>query len=257
MAIADIDRPLEEEAPALAAILGASPYDVRLALHGTPPSIVLRTPSRDLAERALAGLRARRCSALLIDLDDVVPTGRMVAVRRFALDDDGLHASESGPKLLYEDLAALVRVAASTNVERTTVELEVRGTGRGGAVTVEEERTRREREHEQLLYLFPRDGVPWVLRAREARYLGLGAGLRATVHENFLATIAVLRARAPRAAYDERFVAHPLTRHHAVQVRGDVRSKEAISDAGLDLPVHLVARWIVASSGGPYRDARE
>jgi hypothetical protein len=258
VAIAGIDRSLDEEAPALAEILGVTAYDVRLALHGTPPSVVLRTPSRETAERALSGLRARRCSALLIDLDEVVPTGRMISVRRFVLDDDGLRATESGPKLAWDDIGALILVATTTSVSHTTVEREVRTTGRGASVSVEEERTHLEREHEQMLFLFPRSGtVPWVLRAREARYLGLGPSLRPTAHENFHATIAELRSRAPHAAYDDRFATQPLTRHKTLEVRGDVRGREAISDAGLDLPVHLVARWIMLPTLGPYRDARE
>jgi hypothetical protein len=258
VAIADLDRPVDDEVPVLSQVLGVTPYDLRLALKGVLPAIVLRTPSRGVAEEALSHLRARRCTALMMDLDEVVPTGRMVAVRRFLLDDDGLRAAENGPKLAWADVAAIIRVATTTAVERTSTERDVRNTARGMPVTVQEERTRLEREHDQLLYLFPRPPLlPWVLRARDARYLALGPALRPTAHENFVETIAVFRARAPQAVYDERFVAHPLTRHLKVQVRGDVRDKEAVSDAGLDLPVHLLARWIVTPTMGPYRDARE
>lgn len=39
IAIAEIAGTIEDEAAALAEILGTSTYDVRLALHGTPPSV--------------------------------------------------------------------------------------------------------------------------------------------------------------------------------------------------------------------------
>ena len=257
IAIAEVAGTIDEEATALAPILGTSSYDVRLALKGTPPSVVLRTPSREVAEQAFAGLRAHRCAAIMTTHDDVVPIGRMVSVRRFALDDDGLTASEGGPRLEFAEIAAIIHVATTSNVERTRTQREVRNSARGMPVTVDEDHTRVERDHDELVCLFLRaPSTPWVLHAREARYLALGPALRPTSLENFRVTVALLRTRASQAVYDDRFVTHPMTRLNNAVARGDQRPTHTIGDPGLDLPVHLLARWLLEPRGDPYRDAR-
>ena len=120
---------------------------------------------------------------------------------------------------------------------------------------VEIEHTRTEHAMEHALFLFPRgDGVPWVLRANEARYLGLGAAMRLTVMENFLALTALLRERAPRAICDDRFFAHPLARQAEMHVRDRESVSPDLGGEGVDVRVHLLARVLVHGAGrGPYR----
>jgi hypothetical protein len=257
IAIGEIARPIEEEAAALAPILGISAWDVRMALTGTLPAIALRTWSLEQAQRAMTGLAARGVRALLADTSEVTPSERMIAVHRFTLEEEGLRARERGPLLPFSAIDTLVRVSSIGSVQRTEVERDMEPSASSSRPLVEREHTRSEREREQSLYLFRRDGAtPWILRAREARYLGLGAARRLTVFENFLATIEVLRAKAPHARYDDRFHHRPLTRIEAVHVRGNGPAPLSLGDHAVDLHVHVLATWLAAPQLGPYRDGQ-
>jgi hypothetical protein len=246
----------QNEAASLAQRLGGgiTALEVRLALSATPPSVLFRTPTRERAHEAARALEAGGIPAVALDLAEVLPVERMVHLHRFTLDARGLGADAKGPTLAYGDIVALVRVAAETSIVRTTREKETE-TIRGRRTEVDVEHTRAEHSVEQALFLFvPGEGVPWVLRAGEARYLALGAELRPTAMENFLVTVALLRERAPQAVYDERFALHPLSRHAQTHVRGHDSAAPELGDAGVDVRVHLLARALVRSGGeGPYR----
>jgi hypothetical protein len=179
----------------------------------------------------------------------------MVHVHRFAFEAGGLRADDHGPTLAYDAMAAIIRAAVETSVWRTTREGDTRSGPRGTHVHVRTDVTRAEHASDQVIFLLARDGgVPWVLRASEARYLALGASLRPTVVENFLTTLGLLRARAPRAVYDERFVAHPLVRQAEVHVRGHGTPTHELGDPGIELRVHLLAQTLGRGSRkGPYR----
>jgi hypothetical protein len=131
------------------------------------------------------------------------------------------------------------------------VEAALKPTGsRGHRAEVKIERTRHEVATEQVLFLFPRDETtPWVLRAGEARFVGLGNAMRPTVMENFLATLAILRQRAPHAAYDERFLAHPLLQLKEASVRGQDTVTPPLGDLGIAARVHLLGR--ILRQGAP------
>ena len=233
---------------------GITAMEMRMALAATPPSVLFRTPSRERAEQAARALEAGGVQAVAVDLADVLPIERMVHVHRFTMDAVGLSADAGGPTLAYADIAAVVRVAAETSIVRKTHEKEYE-TVRGRATEVDVEHTRMERTVEQALFLFVAgEGVPWVLRAGEARYRALGSALRATVMENFLVTVALLRERAPGAVYDERFALHPLVRHAQVHVRDHDTAAPDLGDAAVDVRVHLLARALLRRTGeGPYR----
>ena len=84
--------------------------------------------------------------------------------------------------------------------------------------------------------------------------MALGAALRPTVIENFMTTLGLLRARAPRALYDERFVSHPLARQAEIHVRGHETPEHALGDPGIEVRVHLLAQVLGRGSHeGPYR----
>ncbi len=242
----------------LAATLGGgiTALELRMALSAVKPSILFRTPSRERAEQAASILVAHGLGAVAVDMADVVSVERMVHVHRFTLEAAGLRADARGPTLAYDEVAAIVRAAVETSILRTTREIEaVRAGARGTRVEVEVERTRAERAVEQVAFLFARgEGVPWVLRAGEARYLALGAAMRPTSMENFLATVALLRERAPKATYDERFVAHPLVRQAETYVRGHDTAAPALDDRAVEVRVHILARGLGRSvREGPYR----
>ena len=98
--------------------------------------------------------------------------------------------------------------------------------------------TTRTDTREQVLYLFRRSGAaPWILRERSARYAGLGADLHPTSLENFATTTRLLRAYAPQAIFDERFmVSRP--------IRGVADGIEAT-----DVLAHLLATYLAEKSG--------
>jgi hypothetical protein len=234
---------------------GMTALELRMAMSAVHPNILFRTASREQAEHAADVLAARGVRAVAIDLAVVPSLETMVSVRHFVLETTGLRADTQGPTLAYDAMAAIVRVAVETSVWRTTRETESKVSVRGTRVNFEVQRTRAEHAIEQVLFLFVRDeGVPWVLRAGEARYRSLGASLRPTVIENFMATLALLRERAPRAVYDERFVAHPFVRKAETHVRGHDTVSPGLEDEGIEVRMHLLAQVLGRGSHeGPYR----
>ena len=236
-------------------IEGITALELRMALSAVKPSIVLRTPSRERAEQVTSVLEGRGLAVVAVDMADVVPVEHMVHVHRFALEATGLRADAQGPTLAYDAVVAIVRAAVETSILRTTREVEtVRSGARGRHVEVEVERTRADHAVEQVAFLFAREGVPWVLRAGEARYLALGAALRPTSMENFLATVTLLRAGAPQALYDERFVVHPLVRQAETYVRGHDTVTPELGDRAAEVRIHVLARGLGRSlREGPYR----
>jgi hypothetical protein len=262
VAILEATAGAASDAETLARSLGGeiTALELRMARSAIHPSVLLRTPSREGAEQTAMTLTAAGLTAVAVDLAEVTPVDRMVHMRRFALDaldrhgGKALRADTQGPTLAYDELTAIVRVAADTSIWRTTREKEIVPT-RGGGRTVEVEHTRTDHAVEQALFLFVRDeGVPWVLRASEARYLSLGGAMRPTAIENFLVTIALLRERAPHAIYDERFVARPLARQAETHVRGHESASPELADPGLEVRLHVLARVLGhVVRRGPYR----
>lgn len=235
---------------------GITALELRMALSAVHPSVLFRTPSRERAFEAASLLVTRGLAVVAVDLDEVVSIEHMVHARRFALDATGIRADAQGPSLAFDAIGAIVRVAVESSIWRTTRELENEMPGvRGRQIQVKVDRTRADHAIEQALFLFVRGGgVPWVLRAGEARYLSLGAALRPTSMENFLVTVALLRDRAPRAIYDERFVARPLVRQAETHVRGHDTASPELGDLGVEVRLHLLARALAQGSGtGPYR----
>jgi hypothetical protein len=258
VAIVDAAANAVADAERLTAALGdgLTPLELRMALSAVPPSVLFRTGSRERAEQAAGILVAHGVGAMAVDLAEVPSLEQMVHVRRFALEDTGLRSHTGGPLLAYDAMAAIVRVAIETSVWRTTRESERLVPGpRGERPEVTVERTRAEHTVEQALFLFERGGgMPWVLRASDARYLGLGAALRPTTIENFVATIAILRERAPRAIYDDRFVAHPLARQTETHVRGHDTAAPPLGDRAVEVRLHLLASTLGRGAhAGPYR----
>jgi hypothetical protein len=254
VAVAELSGDPDAAVGPIAAALGLVAHDVRSRLARTLPSIVVRTASEEDASRAASALRALGHGVVLCDSRSVAAGRDMVRVRRFALDPAGIFADgDAGEHLAYADLAVLVIVAARTEVERTLRLQELVGLNEDRA-PVEMERTSHERVTELSAYLFPREERRvWLLREHEAQYLALGPAMRLTSHENFLATVARLRAQAPTALYDDRFATSPRHASQAVRVRDHQPAVTRPSDAGIDLTVHLLVQWLTRPRGGPYR----
>jgi hypothetical protein len=256
VAICERNGDPEREARELAPVLGVLAYDLRLAMSGLPPRVVLRTPSFERAEEAMAALRARGHGAIACDMREVTGTPHMTNARRFAIDAYAFHAdAERGPALPFDAVGAFVRAAFRSRADTALTEREILHDDDGSAHVIEREALRKLRETfvEQALYIVPHDGAPWVLRENEARYVALGDRRRPTTHENFTATVALLREHAPEAAFDDRYVTHPLEASAPVRSLAPDPGAFARRVSENDLTIHLLARWLLRARGGPYR----
>jgi hypothetical protein len=98
-------------------------------------------------------------------------------------------------------------------------------------------------DSEQVLYLIRRDGrEPMILRERRLRHDGLGADIRPTAGENFSQVVSMLRARAPRALYDDRMVAQRRAAQVVRAIGTPAEGKTTVSNSHEnDLVAHLIA----------------
>jgi hypothetical protein len=256
VAVCELGADLDAEAAPLGALTGLNPYDARMRLAGVLPRVLVQTPSGEDAERITAELRARGHGAMACDTRDVIASGDMIHVRRFAFESPGLFANAhpgGTDRLRTSDLGVIIVVATRNDVVRSTREKEIPGPYSRHPTTVVREVTRNEHVVEHAAYLFPRGGRPWILREREAQYAGLEGAMRPTRHENFAATLALLRAHAPNAVFDDRFATQPLNGAHVVMIRGHDAATAPTSDTASDLIVHVLAAWLARPKGGPYR----
>lgn len=258
MAIAELARPLEVEAEALGALVGLTGYDMRLRLGGVLPAIVAHLPSAEPALELLEALRRRGHGAVAMDTAEVTPSSAMVRMKRFAIEGARLRADDRGEATPLADVVALVRASTSTDVIRTTREREPVYTGGRAAPTMREvEHQSHDAVVDNVLYVFRREGAPWLLVEREAKFIALGAALKPTRAQNFLATIDLLRHAAPGAVYDDRFAAAPHQSGRLVVTQGAAGTPDPRGDDRLDVLVHVLARWVTRPVGGPYRAPQE
>jgi hypothetical protein len=250
VALLALATPIDAEAAALARDLGTTAYEERVELTAGCPAIVLLTPDRGRAVSFLATLRARGHTAAAVDASAVTSQRDMTFLRAFRLGPAALTATEDpAVELPYADLLALVRANHQSVVSTQTTTTEKQfSMGRallsGGlvnrkAVTKDVKTITEEREH--VLYLFRKSGAPpWILRASQGRYAGLGPTAAHSSITNFLATAARLRELAPGAAYDERLLRRRIPERLRV-VGAAAKTQSSASDAGVDLYAHLHA----------------
>lgn len=213
VAVIALGTPIEVEAPLLARELGVTPYEARLLLRASSPSIVLRTEDRPRALAVLAALRGRGHDTVACDANAVVATDAMVLVRSFVLEPDAI--VDGNARLAFGAVTALVRALHSARIEAsektTTNKISIgRAALTGGLLSTKKvttERTRVAESREQALYLFSSSPTPWIAMATRTRYDGLGEPLRPSQLENFERFVAVLRERCPGAAFDDRLLA--------------------------------------------------
>ncbi len=256
VALAHVTGEAETQAANLAAIVGTSTYDARLWLKGLLPRIIFRSESRDDALSVLRAVTSRGSGAVMCNAADAVPTTGMARVRKFLLDDLGISANgPEGEVASWGDFTALVHVLLRTSVERTTREKVMVHTSHGTAVTVDRDFTSREHDAEHALYFFLRDGArPWCMLEHDARYLGLGDRMGATNRENFERTLEIVRSRATRAAFDDRFAFGDMPVSRNVAVRGHEQPNLAgAQPRESDLLIHLLQLWLTRDPGTPYR----
>lgn len=253
VAVCALARSLEGEAEAIAAVLGLAPYDVRIRLGGVLPRIALQVDDLALATRLAEGLRSRGHGAIVFDADEAPLLGAMPAMRRFGLDGQVLYANDRRPpSQAIGDLAVVARVAMNVRVARSGRDSTFRMSVRG-RLRLSEKVDFAEQVIEQMAVLYWRDGAAWLLRESDARYIGLGADVAPTVHANYLRAMAWLRANAPGAIFDDRFLAASLSPQRSVHVIGNETAAPLGSDRGIEYTLHALGLWLRRGRGGPYR----
>ena len=251
VAITALSGPIEKEAAALAFDLESAAYDERLNLNAGFPAVVLATPDEERAEALLLQLRKRGQAAIGCDGGTVVPGDKMISLRRFGLNERAVLATDRpGFELPFAEIAVMVRATLVQTRETHAVVKEKkfdvgRAIATGGLMmskTTVREVTSVKSETDDVLYLFRRDREPpWILRASLTHYPALGADLGPVARTNFLTLVALLRKRAPRAAYDERLLAMRFVPERARRAAAATPSLASSPDGGNDLLAHLIA----------------
>ncbi len=254
VAIAELSATIDTEAGALADDLGVTAYEARLLLASGTPSIVCTTRDKPRALHLLSRLRARGHGAIACDAAAVVPSAAMPCMRRFRLGERSISLDDRrGASLPYADVVALV---AAVHRRRTVHEAEGRhrelAIGRavltGGVVTtraVKRETRAATDEREPVLYVFCVGQAPWLLRERGTSWAGSGLPVAPSASDNFRVTVAALRERMARAAYDERLLVRKSAPERlAVAVESGATTTTTSSERGVDMLAHLVAMWV-------------
>ncbi|HTQ48685.1 MAG TPA: hypothetical protein VMI75_38270 [Polyangiaceae bacterium] len=259
VAIAELAGRLEDEATALGADLGATPYDARMLLVSGLPAVVRTTGDKAQALDLLARLRARGHGAVACDSAAVVASGAMVAMRRFRLGPAAVTLDDrSGEALPYDDVLALLpavhrtraQTETSTSEKKLSIARAVVTSGLSMTKTVKKESHASTEERDNVLYLFRRSGAPpWLLReGGVGDWSGHGQPLAASRLENFRLTVGALRAKAPGATFDDRLVTRKVQERASLAVGAGSKSITSSSDASVDLLAHLLALWIARSA---------
>jgi hypothetical protein len=152
---------------------------------------------------------------------------------------------------LYRSIQSLVHAAHPELHQVIGHEMVFRG--RGGMARIET--LTNEHDAQQSLYIFRNDvGLPWILREQDAHYSALGPALGFVQRQNFLVAIGMLRARAPRAHFDDRLAVHPRSPQHFERSFGRPDGGASPwADHGADLAAQLLALWFSHGSSSPYR----
>lgn len=244
--VANLARPAIVEADVVAATVGVTAYEARLALASGPPSIVLTTTDRSRATDVLGVLRSRGHGAHVFDDASFVATSGMTKADDFVLDAEGMRRAVSGELLPYGDVYAILRAVHDSSNE---TERQVRPVlGEGLVVDAEALRVvSRSGEREHVAYFFRRSGErPWILRERHASYVGLGAERTPIAFSNFTRTVHRMRESSAMAVYDDRLARRRVAERSSAE--GQRSSRE-----GMDLLAHLLAMTIASQGGSPYR----
>jgi hypothetical protein len=253
VALLEIRGSVETEAAGLAGDLGSTLYEERLKLAAGLPAIVLTSADAAAARELAAKIVARGHDARVCDTAEVIASGAMFSLRRFAFEPDALVSLDAPARLPYDDVLALIRASHQTRTEtHTETKSKQFSASRAilsGGLVMRKNVTRDERtvanERDHLLYIFRTSGEgPWLLRERGTQYAGLGKDAGPSSTQNFLAFIARLRKMAPGAAYDERLMNPRNAPNRVVRSGGGPESFAVSSASGVDLMAHLLAQWL-------------
>jgi hypothetical protein len=241
---------------ALQAALGLTAYEARPRALGPVPRVVGTFGQREPADTAAAILGGADMSPLVLGDDDIESDARRAAVRSFGLEPEGVRfVLRNGRTVDLEgrEIRLLLRgtkIRSEQRVETTTE----RKLAVGKAVLTGGLLLTKQKKKDVTISTEVREGFLHVYASGEAvlslvesglLYDGLGAAMAPTRAANFARLVSELRARAPRAPYDERL----LTRAGQGQVLGGVLGPEPF----LDVATTVLAATLVTAESSPYR----
>ncbi len=202
-------------APALAAALGVTAFDVRHRVLSPGPCVVVASPDPDAARAVAARLEAAGFPSLVRDADAIARSTIWTTVRSFELGAAGMQVTPRQGDPFDIPWAAVRLLVRGTAVDaETTVETHTekrfslgRAVASGGLVynkKVKVEHTHTEQTREGFFHLYAAGLPVSVFGETTVEYTGLGERMQPTRAVNFAVLIERIRELAPHAAYDDR-----------------------------------------------------
>jgi len=198
-------------------LLSLAPADVRMRLAGLRPRVFLRDADEERVEAAARLLRGFGWRVQAFEMSAVPSDADRVLARRWAWDEaDGRlrlwDAAGAEHEVRAAEVSLLQRALRWQRVETRTKTSERQvAPGRallsGGLILtkkVERVTTQTEERHEAMLVVHRRSSDDIVFYERALDYRGLGAALQPSSQANFVQLMGQLRARFPKASFDER-----------------------------------------------------
>ncbi len=235
------------------AALGTTAYDVRRWSAGTLPALAYQGTLYDAARARYDALARHGYGVLMVDGKAVPRRAEMVDVHRIDFGDESLGARGSeGPRIRYGAISLLLHVTVKGSVTRLVRDKDILPTGMRNTPMVERQHVERTPQSEQLLFIMPYgDDAPWVLSEKTAQFLGLGAAMQRAAAQNFVATLSLLRQRAPGATFDARFASQPILLAPAPPTLAGATPESS----RVEVLVHLLRLAHRGSAGTPYRQS--
>ena len=244
---------LAAEVSALTPLLGMGVYELRLALSGPLPLVLLETEDAERARTLLASLRGRGHGAVACDAASVTSSADMLRPKSFAFEPEAISFETPGAAPMRVSPAEVLALVVATHAREEDSDREVRekklSLGRAamtGGLVRSKTRTVTERgstrESERVLYLLKRSGSGHVLlRETRLHYAGLGPRMGHSAIESFSTLIAALRERAPQAFYDDRLLRQRASGSLQVSRTSTSRTVTTSNEREVDVAVHLLA----------------
>ncbi|MBI3205712.1 MAG: hypothetical protein HYZ29_29515 [Myxococcales bacterium] len=241
------------EVQVLAPVLGVGAYELRLALSGQLPVVLLETDDRERATGLLADLRGRGHGAVGCDGASVASSATMYSAKTFGFEPNALVFDCPGQpahRLAHSEVLALL-VATHAREEDSSREvrekkLSLSRAALSGGLVRSKTTTVTQRgsalETERVLYVLSRTGRGHaLLRETRLHYTGLGTRMGKSTTVSFNTLTEVLRQLLPSALFDDRLLKQRAASSLQVSRTSSSRTVVTSNESDVDVAVHLLA----------------